>query len=97
MASFSASRQNSASSVFEMRQASTLRVNQSTPLGICCAKACRAKDGHQIEEALAHGQVGDVGAPDLIGPIDPQPAQQVGIGLVPLRGLAGVGLLVDRQ
>ena len=29
MASFSASRQNSASSVFEMRLASTLRVNQS--------------------------------------------------------------------
>lgn len=29
IASFSASRQNSASSVFEMRHASTLRVNQS--------------------------------------------------------------------
>ncbi len=29
IASFSASRQNSASSVLEMRQASTLRVNQS--------------------------------------------------------------------
>ena len=97
MASFSASRQKLASSVLEIRQASTLRVNQFTPLGICCAKACRAKDGHQIEEALAHGQVGDVGAPDLIGPVDPQPGQQVGVDLVPLCRLARVGFLIDRQ
>ena len=42
-------------------------------------------------------QIRDVGAPDLIGPVDPQPAQQIGIGLVRLCGPAGVGLLVDRQ
>ena len=66
------------------------------------AIACRPKDGHQIEEPFAHpwpgrrfakqicqeGQIGDVGAPDLIGPINPQPALQRGVGLVPLRGLA---------
>ena len=54
-------------------------------------------DGHQIEEAFAHGQVGDVGAPDLIWPLDPQTAQQIGVGLVSLRRAAGVGLLVDWQ
>ena len=54
-------------------------------------------DGHQIEEAFAHGQVGDVGAPDLIWPLDPQTAQQIGVGLVSLRRAAGVGFLVDRQ
>ena len=32
-------------------------------------------DGDQIEKAAAHGQVGDVGAPDLIGPFHAQPAQ----------------------
>jgi hypothetical protein len=54
-------------------------------------------DGDQIEEAFAHRQVGDVGAPDLVGPLDPQTAQQIGVGLVLLRGPAGVGLLVDRH
>ena len=34
---------------------------------------------------------------DLVGPVNPQPAQKVGVGLVPLGGLAGIGLLVDRQ
>jgi hypothetical protein len=32
-------------------------------------------DGDQIEEAAAHGQVGDVGAPNLIGPFHAQPAK----------------------
>lgn len=49
-------------------------------------------DGHQIQEAFAHRQICDVGAPDLIGPINAQPAQQIGVGLVALGGLAGVGL-----
>lgn len=53
-------------------------------------------DRHQIEEPSPHPQIGDVRSPNLIGPIHPQPAQQVGIRLVPLRRLAGVGLLVDR-
>jgi len=54
-------------------------------------------DGHQIQEAFPHGDVGDVTAPDLIGPINAQPTEQIGVGLVPLGRLAGVGLLVDRQ
>ena len=55
---------------------------------------------HRFEampNALAHRQIGDVGAPDLVGPVNPQPAQKVGVGLVPLGGLAGIGLLVDRH
>lgn len=54
-------------------------------------------DGNQIEEAAPHRPVGDVGAPDLIGPFHAQSTQQIGLGLVPLRGFAGVGLLVDRH
>ena len=34
--------------------------------------------GDQIQEATAHGQMGDVDALDLVGPIDPQASQQVG-------------------
>jgi len=54
-------------------------------------------DGYQTEEAPAHRQVGDVAAPHLIWPVDPQSSQQIGTGFVPLGGLAGVGPLVDRQ
>ena len=54
-------------------------------------------DSDGTEKAFAHRQTGDVGAPDLIGPVDPQPAQQAGAGLVPLGRLAGVRLLIDRQ
>ena len=35
--------------------------------------------GHQIHKALWHRHVGDVGAPHLIGPVDHQPPQKVGI------------------
>src|SRR6516162_477689 len=34
-------------------------------------------DDHQIEKALGHRNVGDIGAPDLIDPLDRQPAEQV--------------------
>lgn len=61
-ASFSASTQKAASSVLEMRLARTFRVNQSMMAA-------------RLEEALPHWQVGDVGAPDLVGPLDPQPAR----------------------
>ncbi len=54
-------------------------------------------DGDQIQEPAPHRQVGDIGAPDLIGPIHPQPFQQVGIGLVPFRRPAGFRLLIDRH
>ena len=35
--------------------------------------------GHQIHKALWHWHVGDIGAPDLIGPINREASQQVGI------------------
>lgn len=54
-------------------------------------------DGDQVEKASAHRQVRDVGAPDLVGPIDPQATQQIGVGLVPLCRFARVRLLIDRH
>lgn len=36
-------------------------------------------DGYQVHESPCHGDVGDVGAPDLIGLVDGPPPQQVGI------------------
>jgi hypothetical protein len=33
----------------------------------------------------------------LIGPVNQQTNQQIGVGLVPLRGLARIGFLVDRH
>ena len=61
------------------------------------AIAYRPKDRHQREEPFAHRQIGDVGAPDLVGLIDAQPAQQIRLGLVALRRLAGIGFLLDRH
>ena len=43
----------------------------------------------QIHEASRHRDISDVGAPDLIDPVDLHVAQQVRIDLVPGRGLAG--------
>lgn len=37
------------------------------------------------------------GEGDLIGPFHAQPAQQIRVGLMHLRGPAGIGLLVDRH
>ncbi len=54
-------------------------------------------DGDQIAKAPTHGQVGDIGAPDLVGPLHAQAAQQRWLGLVPLRRFAGIGLLVERH
>nr|AFQ90341.1 hypothetical protein [Paracoccus marcusii] len=54
-------------------------------------------DGHQIEEAMPHRQIGDVGAPDLTGAVHTQPAQQIRVGLVALARLAGIKFLVDRH
>ncbi len=85
IASFNASTQKSASSVFDIRQAS-----QHLP-------GVPVHDGDQIKEAPAHGQVGDVGAPDLIWPLYPQSTQQMGVGLVPLCRSAGIGFLIDRH
>lgn len=83
IASFRASRQKSAP-MLEMGQA---RPFAREPI----------RDGHQIEEPLAHRQVGYVGAPYLIWPINAQPAQQTRVNLVRLGRLDGVGFLVDRH
>ena len=59
------------------RQLSTFRLNQSTPLSVCYATACRAKDRHQIQKSAPHrcltgdlqsksakrGDVGNINAP----------------------------------
>ena len=88
IASFNASRQKSASSVFDIRQAKTLRVNQSM---IATRQRKPRRIGRQVMSAHQT-------CPCLQGgPVDPQPAQQTGADLVPLRGLAGVGLSTDRQ
>ena len=42
-------------------------------------------------------QIGDVGVSDLIGPVDPQYAQHVRVGLMAFGGLAGIELLIDRH
>ncbi len=34
-------------------------------------------DGHEKDEAARHRDVGDVGRPDLVGPLDRERAQQV--------------------
>jgi len=83
IASFNASTQKSASSVSDSRKASTFRV-------------WRVHDGNQIEEATAHWDVSDFSASDLIGPFHAQSTQQIGGSLMPLRGPAGIGLLLDR-
>ena len=54
-------------------------------------------DHHQIEEAPGHRDVGDVRAPDLVDPLDRDPAEQVGIDLVRRCRLARVRSLVDRH
>jgi hypothetical protein len=52
---------------------------------------------HQVEKALGHRDVGDVGAPHLIDPLDREPAEEVWEDLVRRRRLAGVRALVDRN
>jgi putative transposase len=54
-------------------------------------------DRRQVEEAPCHGDVGDVGAPDLIDPLDGNPAEPVGADLVGWRQLARVQPLIDRR
>ena len=49
-------------------------------------------DRRQVHEAFGHGNVGRVQRPDLVGAIDVQLAQQVGVDLVARSGLAGTRL-----
>ena len=41
-------------------------------------------DRHQVKEASAHRDIGDVGAPDLIGPVDRHALEQIRVDPVPL-------------
>ena len=53
-------------------------------------------DRHQIQKAALHRDVGDVGAPDLIGPVDRQPLEKIGINPVSGMGVASSWRLVNR-
>ena len=52
-------------------------------------------DRDQVQEAALHGNVGDVGAPDLVGPVDRHPLEQIGINPVRRVRRAGSRRLVD--
>src|SRR4051794_25086347 len=47
---------------------------------------------HQIEKAATHRKVGNVGAPDVVGPEDFHATQQVRINLMPGAGRLKFGL-----
>ena len=51
-------------------------VRQSPGQNVACGPV---HDRDQIQEAAAHRNVGDVGAPDMVGPVDCQPLEKVGI------------------
>src|SRR5664280_2479357 len=53
-------------------------------------------DGGEIDEAARHRDIGDVHRPDLVRTFDLQPAQKIGINLIPWRGLRRIRLTVDR-
>jgi hypothetical protein len=40
-------------------------------------------------------RVGDIGAPDMIGRLNPQSMHKMGVRFMPLRGSGSVGLLMD--
>ena len=46
-------------------------------------------DRDQVQEAALNRDVGDIGAPDLIGPVDRHPLEQIGIN--PVRGMRRTG------
>src|SRR6185312_5928543 len=48
--------------------------------------AVEVQDGHQVDEALRHGQVGDIGCPHLIGSLDAHSGKQVGVDSMSLVG-----------
>ena len=54
-------------------------------------------DSHEIQESAPHRQIGDVSAPNLVGPIHAETAQQIRVNLVALRRLAGIWFLIDRH
>lgn len=55
------------------------------------------QDRQKVEEPAPHGQIADFRTSDLVRAIHSLPFRQVGMGLVPFRWPARVGLLVDRH
>ena len=53
-------------------------------------------DRHEIDEAPAHRDVGDIRGPDLVGPVDLQVPEQVRIDGMGRMAPAGIGLPVQR-
>ena len=53
-------------------------------------------DGDKVKEAPPHRDVGDIGAPDLVGPPDGQMPQQIRVDLVSWMRRAGFWRLIDR-
>ncbi|KFB76002.1 MAG: hypothetical protein AW06_002927 [Candidatus Accumulibacter cognatus] len=51
--------------------------------------------GEQVEKASAHRDVGDVRRPRLIGPLDREAAQEVGMDFIPPLPTRGVGLPIE--
>lgn len=85
-ASSSASKQNETSIVFDSRQPQ----RQYRP-------ARPVHDHHEIEEAAAHRDIGDVSAPGLVRPLDRKTAQQIRENLVSRRRLRGARLRPERR
>ena len=54
-------------------------------------------DRHEIEKAMLHRNIGDVGRPNMIGLRNRHAAQQIGINLVPRGGLARAGARNQRD
>ena len=52
-------------------------------------------NGHQVHKSTGHGNVGDVSCPDLVGPINGQVPEQVGVNPVCRVWPAGMRLWVD--
>ena len=53
-------------------------------------------DGHQIQKALAHGDVSDVSAPHLVYFVNLQVPQQIGVDLVLWVRPCGLGPWIER-
>ena len=53
------------------------------------------KSGYQVDKTFGHRNIRDVRCPDLVGSVDVQALEQVGIDLVPLPWSAGVCLWVQ--
>jgi hypothetical protein len=71
--------------VFDNRHPST------SPKAPTVGAAVPANNGDQVHKAVRQPDVGDVGAPHLVGADDIDTPGQIGINLVLRMGLAGVG------